>query len=104
MPQTIWHSKFGKKAGPGDQHPYTVDFDLGGLYPIDGLRDLPRQVGSNGMPKDFEIYISRPADSFDKPIYKGVKEFKFVPLDTGDGPKDDHGDWVDAKLILKGSE
>lgn len=35
---------------------------------------------------------------------KGVKELKLVLLDLGDGTKNDHGDWVDVKLIKKGSE
>ncbi|MBT3199307.1 MAG: DUF5110 domain-containing protein [Phycisphaerales bacterium] len=35
---------------------------------------------------------------------KGVKKLRLVLLDGGDGAKDDHGDWVDAKLILKGSK
>jgi len=30
---------------------------------------------------------------------KGVKELKFVLDDLGDGSKNDHGDWVDVKLI-----
>jgi hypothetical protein len=35
---------------------------------------------------------------------KGVKELKLVLLDLGDGSENDHGDWVDAHLIKKGSE
>ena len=35
---------------------------------------------------------------------KGVKKLRLVLLDGGDGSKNDHGDWVDAKLILKGSK
>ncbi len=35
---------------------------------------------------------------------KGVKELRLVLLDNGDGSKDDHGDWVDVKLVRKGSE
>jgi len=35
---------------------------------------------------------------------KGAKKLRLVLLDDGDGAKDDHGDWVDAKLILKGSK
>jgi len=34
---------------------------------------------------------------------KGVRTLRLVLLDGGDGSKDDHGDWVDARLILKGS-
>lgn len=35
---------------------------------------------------------------------KGVKELHLVLLDDGDGSENDHGDWVDARLVLKGSE
>ena len=35
---------------------------------------------------------------------KGVKQLRLVLLDDGDGSTDDHGDWVDLRLILKGSE
>ena len=34
---------------------------------------------------------------------KGVKELRLVLLDDGDGSRDDHGDWVDVRLVLKGS-
>jgi alpha-glucosidase len=33
----------------------------------------------------------------------GVKELKLVLLDEGDGSANDHGDWVEARLIRKGS-
>ena len=35
---------------------------------------------------------------------KGVKELRLVLLDLGDGSENDHGDWVEARLIRKGSE
>jgi len=35
---------------------------------------------------------------------RGAKKLRLVLLDGGDGSKDDHGDWIDAKLIRKGSE
>lgn len=35
---------------------------------------------------------------------KGVKKLRLVLTDLGDGNDNDHGDWVDAKLIRKGSE
>jgi alpha-glucosidase (family GH31 glycosyl hydrolase) len=70
-PETHWHSNYGKKAGPKDEYPYTVDIALGGLYPINGLRYLPRKGGGNGMLKDYEIYVGRAPDSFGKPVLKG---------------------------------
>ena len=35
---------------------------------------------------------------------KGVKELRLVLLDEGDGNDNDHGDWIDAKLVRKGSQ
>ena len=35
---------------------------------------------------------------------KGVKELRLVLLDLEDGTQNDHGDWVDAKLVRKGSQ
>lgn len=35
---------------------------------------------------------------------EGVNELRLVVLDSGDGKKDDHADWVDVKLIQEGSE
>ena len=35
---------------------------------------------------------------------KGVKELRLILLDLGDGSENDHGDWVEARLIRKGSE
>ncbi|MBI9018104.1 MAG: NPCBM/NEW2 domain-containing protein [Phycisphaerae bacterium] len=34
---------------------------------------------------------------------KGVKELKLILNDLGDGSENDHGDWIDAKLIRNGS-
>lgn len=35
---------------------------------------------------------------------KGVKELRLVLSDHGDGAAGDHGDWIDAKLVRKGSD
>lgn len=35
---------------------------------------------------------------------RGVKELRLVLLDCGDGSENDHGDWVDVKLIRNGSK
>ena len=34
---------------------------------------------------------------------KGVKELRLVLDDQGDGAAEDHGDWIEARLIRKGS-
>ncbi|AQT69618.1 Alpha-xylosidase [Anaerohalosphaera lusitana] len=35
---------------------------------------------------------------------RGVEEVRLVLIDTGETSDKDHGDWVDAKLVLEGSE
>ena len=35
---------------------------------------------------------------------KGVRELRLVLTDLGDGNQSDHGDWVDAKLVRRGSQ
>ena len=35
---------------------------------------------------------------------QGVRELRLLLLDQGDGNENDHGDWIDARLIRKGSE
>jgi hypothetical protein len=67
-PETMWHSRWGEK---GDTYPYTIDIALGGLYPINGLEYLPRQIGTNGMLGDYEIYVSRHTNDFGAPVAKG---------------------------------
>ncbi|MFT5199041.1 MAG: alpha-glucosidase [Planctomycetota bacterium] len=67
-PETIWHSKYGKNPG---ELPYTIDIDLGAMRAIDGLRYLPRQVGSNGRIADFEVYVGRTIETLGPPVYTG---------------------------------
>ncbi len=67
-PETIWHSKYGKNPG---ELPYTIDVDLGALRAINGLRYLPRQVGSNGRIADFEVYVGRTDETLGQPVYTG---------------------------------
>jgi len=92
------------------------------VYELDGSWDrltghvgMDDEVGDGGSVK-FRVY----ADGklvFESPsqtgksvkqlmdlTVKGVKNLRLVLLDEGDGDKDDHGDWMDAKLVLKGSK
>jgi hypothetical protein len=69
-PETIWHSEYNKKKKVGT-YPYTVDINLGGLYAVNGFNYLPRPTGTNGMLKDYEIYVSRTPADFGEPVAKG---------------------------------
>ena len=67
-PQTWWHTEF-QKASPS--HPHEIVIDLGETRRLKGLRYLARQdVGTNGMIKDFEIYLSDSPDAFGNPVLK----------------------------------
>ncbi|RPH33185.1 MAG: DUF3472 domain-containing protein [Bacteroidales bacterium] len=52
---TIWHTKWYNGIA---NLPHYITLDLGASYSITGLNYLPRQVGTNGMIKNYEIYVS----------------------------------------------
>jgi len=81
--ETIWHSEYNKTRKLGE-YPYTVDIELGALYAVNGFNYLPRPTGSNGLLKDYEIYVSRTPSDFGEPVAKGsfsaghdLKQIKF---------------------------
>jgi hypothetical protein len=67
-PETIWHTVWGD----GDPCPHEIQYDLGSSYDIGALSYLPRQVGSNGRIKDYELFISQTPDDFLFPIATGT--------------------------------
>ncbi len=91
---------------------YKIDGTWDTLYGHVGLDD---EIGDGGSAM-FRVYVDGNL-LFESPKQngqsikqlmniniKGAKELKLVLVDCGDGNTNDHGDWVDAKLILKGSE
>ncbi len=93
-PETNWHSKWGPD---GDEHPYTIDIELGRLAAISGIQYLARQVGENGMIADYEIYVGRSRTDFGKPVYKGVFT-KSTELQTSSFPAV-WGEFVRIKIL-----
>jgi alpha-glucosidase len=69
-PETIWHSDTIKDKPA--TFPFTVDVDLGGLFPINGFQYLPRQTGENGMIANYEIYVTKDKAQFGPPVFKGT--------------------------------
>ncbi len=67
----VWQDSKKEKAG---KHPYTIDINLAGLFPVNGFRYTGRQDNSSGRVKEFELYASMDADDFGQPVYKGTFE------------------------------
>ena len=67
-PETIWHTVWGD----GDPCPHVIQYDLGNNYEIGALSYLPRQVGSNGRIKDYELYITENSDDPALPVASGT--------------------------------
>lgn len=49
---TIWSASFA------EVHPHELQIDLGRTYQVSGMYVLPRQDGTWGVIKDYEIYVS----------------------------------------------
>jgi photosystem II stability/assembly factor-like uncharacterized protein len=54
-PSTIWHTRWSSGTDP---YPHELQIDLGNSYSISKFNCLPRQSGSNGRIKDYELYFS----------------------------------------------
>ena len=67
-PATIWHTMYSITLA---KYPHWVDFDAGETKLMKGFTLLPRQNGSNGRIKDYEIYVSQDGKNWGDPILKG---------------------------------
>ncbi|MCP5536400.1 MAG: NPCBM/NEW2 domain-containing protein [Akkermansiaceae bacterium] len=104
------------KKGIGAMSGSEIVYELDGSWDkLSGHVGMDDEVGDSGTVM-FRVYADGKV-IFESPVQtgksvkqlmelnlKGVKELRLVLLDTGDGSENDHGDWVDAKLIRKGSE
>lgn len=68
-PSTIWHTEYNKTL---TKYPHWVDFDAAELKTMKGFIYQPRQEGSNGWVKDYEIYVSTDGKNWGEPICKGT--------------------------------
>ena len=68
-PTTIWHSEWSLREPPPA---HELQVNLGAMYLIDGLRQLPRQDGSNGRIRDYHIYVSADGHEWGAPVARGT--------------------------------
>lgn len=70
-PSTIWHTAWSE-VEPDAPYPHWIELDLGASYNVDGFSYLPRQVGTNGRMKDYELYVSADGQNWGAPVSKGA--------------------------------
>ncbi|MGW7680327.1 endo-alpha-N-acetylgalactosaminidase family protein [Kribbella sp. NPDC054772] len=69
-PSTIWHSAWSEVSTPAG-FPHYMTLDLGSSYQVNGFSYLPRQSGTNGMFKGYEIYVSADGQDWGTPVATG---------------------------------
>lgn len=70
-PNTIWHTRWSTGTDP---YPHELQIDLGNNYSISKFNYLPRQSGSNGRIKNYELYFSNDKTNWGTAKYSGVFE------------------------------
>ncbi|MGL5379852.1 discoidin domain-containing protein, partial [Clostridium sp.] len=71
-PNTMWHTKY---SGGVSQYPHHIAIDLGEEKELTGFTYLPRQSGTNGDIKDYEIYVSNDAENWGEPVKTGTFQY-----------------------------
>ncbi|MFF0269644.1 endo-alpha-N-acetylgalactosaminidase family protein [Kribbella sp. NPDC004536] len=84
-PSTIWHSAWSQVSTPAG-FPHFMTLDLGSAYQVNGFSYLPRQSGTNGMFKGYELYVSADGQDWGTPVATGqfpnstaVQRLDFTP-------------------------
>jgi endo-alpha-N-acetylgalactosaminidase len=84
-PSTIWHSAWSEVPTPAG-FPHHITLDLGSTYSVNGFSYLPRQSGTNGMFKGYELYVSADGQDWGTPVAVGefpnstaVQRLDFTP-------------------------
>ncbi|MEV4263697.1 endo-alpha-N-acetylgalactosaminidase family protein [Kribbella sp. NPDC049584] len=84
-PSTIWHSAWSEVPTPAG-FPHHITLDLGSTYTVNGFSYLPRQSGTNGMFKGYELYVSPDGQDWGTPVATGefpnstaVQRLNFTP-------------------------
>lgn len=75
-PSTIWHTRWSTGSDP---YPHQIQIDLGNSYSISKFKYLPRQSGSNGRIKNYELYFSNDKTNWGEPKFSGAFENSAAP-------------------------
>jgi len=75
-PSTIWHTRWSTGTDP---YPHEIQIDLGNSYNVHKFKYLPRQSGSNGRIKNYELYISYDKNNWGTPVKTGAFENSPAP-------------------------
>jgi hypothetical protein len=65
---TIWHTRW---SSGDDPYPHEIRVDLGNTYKIYEFTYLARQDGTNGMVKDYELYLTTDTLNWGLPVLTG---------------------------------
>ena len=68
---TIWHTMYSVTLA---KYPHWVDFDASSEKNMKGFIYTPRMDSTNGMIKDYEIYVSQDGKEWGEPVMKGAFE------------------------------
>lgn len=66
-PNTIWHTDWNGS----DAHPHEIVLKADTTYNFSGLLYLPRQSGTNGTIKEYDIYVSENGSSWSQSVASG---------------------------------
>lgn len=75
-PGTIWHTRW---TSGNDDYPHEIIVDMGDEYFANSFTYLPRQSGTNGRVKDYELYVSSDNSDWGEPIATGSFDNSFAP-------------------------
>jgi photosystem II stability/assembly factor-like uncharacterized protein len=82
-PNTIWHTRW---TSGNDTYPHEMIVDMGTEYQASKFTYLPRQNGSNGRVKEYELYVSLDGEDWGTPVSVGEFTNSFSPSNVDISP------------------
>ncbi|MDF1696162.1 MAG: discoidin domain-containing protein [Saprospiraceae bacterium] len=73
---TIWHTRW---TSGNDDYPHEMVVDMGDVYLANSFTYLPRQNGTNGRVKDYELYVSNEPNEWGEAVSFGQFDNSFAP-------------------------
>lgn len=75
-PTTIWHTSWSSNL---KEYPHEIQVDMVGRFSVHKFIYLPRQSGSNGRIKDWELYVGDDYREYGEPVATGTWENSSSP-------------------------